>query len=415
MGLRRAFPGVARAAHPRPVPVEIGGGDERTEEALWPNGTVVAVSASLTDVQAAYDSASSGQRILIPNGTVTWTGALNTAANKQVLIRAQNYTPTPGGSSSQSVVITNNASGNLIVLQSGSTYHVGLAGIRFNEGTGGGNYLRLTGSGSKVALISDIYMELDSRSGGTSQDICQFAVLSQGGVIWNSQFVSTDPDNGGGACLVIKPTSPAWDTASTMGDADTDGAVNLYMEDSYVGNMGTFPDADHAARWVARYSEFDGVWGTSHGPSSGFGGRHVEYYHNTHSVTNVNRNHSGRYYWLRGGTGVFWSEVHNTPASTVEYGNVTALVMGEEGEIPGPYPDYEGPGFGHDGVDLVSDPIYSWDNTGGRAYTSGVQADWTSHCVAERDFFPPNGGPNPGAKPGYAPFEYPHTMRYEPA
>ena len=56
---------------------------------------IVAASPALSAVQAAVDAASNGDHVLIPNGSATWTSGITTT--KQIIIRAQNYTPTPAG------------------------------------------------------------------------------------------------------------------------------------------------------------------------------------------------------------------------------------------------------------------------------------------------------------------------------
>ena len=100
---------------------------------------IVAASASLAHVQAAVNAAQDGDTVLIPNGTATWTGGISTS--KQIRIRAQNITRrrpagTAGaGATSRNVTITNNSSGSPLfpVHDAATTYHVGVAGIRFNE------------------------------------------------------------------------------------------------------------------------------------------------------------------------------------------------------------------------------------------------------------------------------------------
>ena len=143
---------------------------------------IVAASASLAHVQAAVNSAQDGATILIPNGTATWTGGISTT--KQIRIRAQNYTPTSGGTGTRSVTIANNSSSPLLHFQTGNSFHVGIAGIRFNEGTGLSNHVRFTGTGSKVPLINDCYFQSKQRN-GSNIDVSIICMLCLGGVIWN--------------------------------------------------------------------------------------------------------------------------------------------------------------------------------------------------------------------------------------
>ena len=122
------------------------------------------------------------------------------------------------------MTITNNStSAPLFQFTSGNNFHVGLAGIRFNEGSGNQNHVRVQGSGSKVPLVNDCAFEIRNRF-GNNPDIAAVAWLSQGGVVWNSYFVGVGGGGGGqccpeGASILIK--SPrAWNTPSTLGALD---------------------------------------------------------------------------------------------------------------------------------------------------------------------------------------------------
>lgn len=375
--------------------------------------TIVASSASLADVQAAVNSASDGDTVMIPNGSVTWTGGISTT--KQILIRAQNYTVTPAGmagsgATSRSVTIQNNSGSPLFALTTGNSYHVGLAGIAFTDGTGNGAHVSVAGSGSKVALISDIYFTLRNRFWPAQGAIVWTA---QGGVLWNlyGDATSATASTGGvgtdGVGMFV--SSPrAWNTASTMGTLDTGGTVNVYIEDSTFKNMSQFPDIDDNGRLVMRYCLLDGTWGLTHGFTSTWGGRHWEYYNNTFSVTHNSspyRNMAGRYFWCRAGTGIFTDNTVNTPANTSEWGNVSELNIGDN-TSPGSYPQARQPGWGHDGTSNVLDPIYMWNESGGRAYTYGFQGSWGSIVLVDRELYV-----NSGAKPGYSKYTYPHPLR----
>ena len=220
---------------------------------------------------------------MIPNGSCTWTSGISTT--KQIWIRAQNYTPTSGGNTTRSVTITNNSNSPLFRFTTGNNYHVALSGLRINEGSSMENAVEVNGSGSKVALISDMFFEVKQRN-GSSVEIAVIDWPAQGGVMWNSRFVGLG--TGGvagvgadGASFVIKGTPRLWNTASTMGSLDTNGAVNVYVEDSSCYNAGQFPDLDDHGRAVFRYNTIDGCSGVTHGFTSSWGGRHIEWYNNT--------------------------------------------------------------------------------------------------------------------------------------
>lgn len=366
---------------------------------------IQAASCSQEDVQAAVNAASDGDVVLIPNGSCEWTVGISTT--KQIRIEAQYYTPTPGGNTTRNVIITNNSSSMpLFSFTTGNSYHVGISGIRFNEGTGSNNHLEVIGSGSKVALVNDIYFEVKERY-GNSHEIAAVDWRALGGVIWNTRFVGLGPTGVGGASFYI--SSPrGWTTPSTMGSLDTNGSVNVYLEDSSCLNCGSFPDNDPAGRAVWRYNDIDGCNGTMHGFTSVTTGRHIEYYNNTFSVTTEERNHVGRYFWLRGGTALFTDNVVNNASNPGYYGNISLLNVGENNPS-GPYPIPMQPGWGHNGTDHVSDPVYIWNNSGSRGSTWWVISAWENHFILNRDIFVDS-----GPKPGYSKYTYPHPLRNNP-
>jgi hypothetical protein len=367
--------------------------------------TITAASCSLIAVQTAVNAAVDGDRVVIPNGSCAWSGGIKTT--KQIRIEAQNYTPTSRGTMTRSVTITNNStSGPLFEFTSGNNYHVGLAGIRFNEGSGNQNHVRFEGTGSKVPLLSDCAFEIKNRF-GNNPDATAIAWLSQGGVMWNSYLLGVGGGLGGQCCPEggsIQIMSPrAWNTPSTMGALDTNGTVNVYFEDSTFKDIGQAPDVDDKGRVVIRYSLLDGAWGITHGFTSALGGRHFEYYNNTFQVTTQNRNIAGRYFWIRAGTGVFTENVVNS--QNLGYGTPVMTDIGDN-TSPKPYPQARQPGWGHNGSTDVSDPIYIWNQSGNAGYTWGVSNGWDSNVKLNRDIFV-----NSGAKPGYSKYTYPHPAR----
>ena len=370
---------------------------------------VTAASCSQADVNNAVGASSDGDTVMIPNGSCSWTSGLSTT--KQIVIRAQNYTPTQGGTMTHSVTITNNSSTPLFSLTSGNSFHVQLSGIRFNEGSGSANHVRMNGTGTKPPLLNDCSFEVKQRT-GASTDVAVVAWLSLGGVEWNSYYNglaagSLDGVGPGAGASRFVASPRDWATASTMGSLDVGGVVNTYLEDSTAINIWAFPDVDRWGRAVVRYNTLDGVnYAQTHGFSSQtFQGRHVEVYNNTFSVTAPNRNHAGRYYWIRAGTFVFTENVVNNASNTQNYGNVSLVVIGDTSGL-GPYPVARQPGWGHNGTTNVSDPIYIWNQSGARAYSFGFYGGWGANVVQGRDIFVNN-----GAKPGYTKFTYPHPLR----
>jgi len=369
--------------------------------------TIEADSCSQADVQAAVNQAQDGDTVLIPDGTCTYASGISTS--KQIRIEAKNYVPTKGGDTVRSVVITNNADESLFSLVTGNDYHVGLSGIRFNEGTGTGAHLSVGGSGSKVALINDLFFEVKDRYWPVDQVVDWSA---QGGVLWNIHFegiaaAAADGVGPQGGSFYIGHQPRPWYTASTMGSFDTNGDVNLYLEDSSCSNVGQFPDVDENGRAVFRHNTLDGCTGGTHGYTSAWGGRFIEYYNNVFSVTSSMRNIAGRYVWLRGGTVLFTDNTVNNAANPSAYGSPVLLSIGDT-TAPGTYPMSRQPGWGHDGSIDVSDPIYIWGNTGTRAGAYGFANGWDSIVKLNRDIYV-----NSGPKPGYSKYTYPHPAREE--
>lgn len=366
--------------------------------------TQTAASCSTSAVQTAVNAASDGDTVVIPDGSCAWSSGISTT--KQILIRAQNFSSVSRGRSTQSVVITNNSSGPLFQFTSGNNYHVGLTGIRFNEGSGNVNHIRFTGTGSKVPLVNDCYFEVKNRF-GNQPDIAIIAWMSQGGVMWNSYVQGVGSGIGGQCCpegASILVNSPrAWESASTMGSLDTTGTVNVYVEDSTFKNFGQSPDVDDNGRFVMRYSMVDGASGLTHGFTSAKGGRHAEYYNNVFTTTTSNRNLPGRYFWLRAGTVLFTD--NDVSVQNMGYGAPSLLDIGDNTN-PSGYPQARQPGWGHNGSGSVIDPIYIWNNTGAGAAKWSVESAWASNVQQNREIYVNN-----GAKPGYSKYTYPHPLR----
>lgn len=202
-------------------------------------------------------------------------------------------------------------------------------------------------------------------------------------------------------------TSPrAWTTPSTMGTLDTNGTINWYFEDSTFLVVNQAPDVDDHGRLVARRCVFDGSMGLTHGFTSMFGGRHVEYYNNSFLNTFSNRNH-GNHFWYRAGTGVMTE--NSCSNQNQGYGAPDLFMIGDNTSPSGSYLIPRQPGCGHNGSSYVSDPIYAWNNTGPGEASWGYNnqpGGWQAVVQSGRDVFV-----NAGAKPGYAKFTYPHPLR----
>jgi hypothetical protein len=406
---------------------------------------IVAASPALSAVQAAVNAASDGDHVLIPNGSATWTSGIKTT--KQIIIRAQNYTPTPAGTAGAGTMIRNVTITNgtpldsgiaLFDLTSGNNFHCGVGGIRFNE-TGPvsgapGPHIRVSGGGTKPPLIFDCAFQVKDRisaAGVGSESGAAVVVASRGGVMWNCYFsgqgFNTNPGNVGpfNACMAVKkalnnPVPPAWTSASTIGTLDTGGLSNFYMEDTTALIVAACPDVDEHGRAVIRRCHYNGAGMVAHGFTSLWGARQVEIYdcqfHNSVDTSHpagqgglnpqFGRN-SPLFAWCRGGT--FLMTNNFISDQNIGYGDRSALVMGDNTQPSGTYLIPRQPGCGHNGSAYVSDPIYVWNQTGGNAYAVEVTDQipaWQTYVQRNRDYFVNN-----GAKPGYTKFTYPHPLR----
>lgn len=371
--------------------------------------TIAAESCSRDHVNTAIGASAHGDTITIPDGSCTWTSGVD--VNKRVMIQALNSTPVQYGRSTQSVIILNNSSTPLFTLTTGDDYHTGLRGIRFNEGTRTSNHIYASGSGTKIALLNDIYMEQYEKF-GTASLVASIRWDALGGIWWDTYFYGKDAvqNYGGEAIRISSPKT--WATASTMGTLDTGGLTNLYVEDCTFQNTRNSFDFDTNSRVVVRYSHFDCSNATHHGLTSNPGARHTEWYNNTFSNTVSECNIGERYLWVRGGTTIMTGNVVNNDVDTGSYiGDATQIVIGENGDDYGSYPPSSAPtqympGWGHNGSAYISDPIYIWSNTGIRAGTYGwISAYWEGMVAITRDLI------ITGAKPDYVSYTYPHPLR----
>jgi len=393
--------------------------------ALLRAATFTAASCNSSDVQAAINSASDGDTVLIPDGSCSWSSGITTS--KQIWIRAQNYTPTPMGTGTRSVTITNNSSTPLFSVTSGNSYHVRITGIRFNEGTGNSNHIRLNGSGTMVPLIDDDYFQVQNRF-GNEPDIAAFAWLSLGGVMWNVMAEGVNGGLGGQCCpegasfLINSPR--AWYTNSTLGALDTNGDQNDYIEDSTWRNFGQAPDIDDNGRVVIRHCLLDGVAGLTHGFTSAWGGRQYEYYNNTITTTTGNRNLGGRYFWARAGFGIFadntvsyQNQGYGAPIlfqSIVECSQSTSCTSGQ---VQYPYPRQVGTDWNNPPNGIFTDPVYLWNNCQpGHTLPCAGDSTWGTmspyYIQLGRDIFVDSGAkPATAYTSAYEKYTYPHPAR----
>lgn len=371
-----------------------------------------AASCEAADVQAAIDAASDGEVVGIPAGSCAWTTG--------VKIEGKGIHLT--GVSLGDVTITNDAGNDtLLELITDDSHHVELSGLRLIEGaTTADAHLAVFGS-QRAVKVHDNYFETN---GGLLRSI---RWGSPRGVVWRNEFFSNRQDD---QAIVFLGAADSWTTADTMGTRDVDGESNVYVEDNlfrelYVQAL----DPDSNSRVVIRHNRFESSGMASHGAdTSEAGTRHWEIYDNTFTFvdlggcTNTETAPLNWYFFIRGGTGVIADNVMPDIASCVwgDKPEINMTVMNLRRNA-GPYPcwtTYPAPrqvGQGHDGTQMITDPVHIWGNSGGGDQEPGL-SDYTNECgpgaPTTADFVQPGRDYIVGSpRPGYTKYPYPHPLR----
>ena len=397
-----------------------------------------AASCASTDVQAAVNSAASGDTVLIPNGSCTWTSGVS-ISGKGIILQGQ---------STAGVIITNNVTSGpaAFYVQEDATTHTQIA------------QLTIIGNAILTAIAVDPYDKPFDANGRAVllhnlvfSDSVAIRMNTNRGVIYS---ITANNHKGTQEIVQCKPeqVQGSWTTPSTMGMADTTGESNVYVEDStFTLALHEAIDWDGNCRIVIRHNTFDNSSITSHGADTGvFGARHVEIYDNTFIFTNYGECDGSQtaglayFIFLRGATGVITDNSGLVNMVSCAWGTKPALNMtvmnlqrnagpnpcwglNSSGGAKYPAPRQVGLGYvtgtGKDGTgrtyDSVtyvgdSEPFYIWNQSftpiisdysvGQADYCAGDTS--ANYLVAGRDYFS-----NGTAKPGYTKFTYPHPLR----
>lgn len=385
--------------------------------------TINAASCSQANVQSAINLANTGDTIIIPNGSCTWTSGIS-LNDKGLHIK---------GATKYGAIITHNAgSATLFPITEHSSFHIRISNIRFQEGTGGqdawdGMFIAVwPATNGKSVLIDNNYFNLTS----WGRRAMRYNVNR--GVVWQNEFNGNKADPQA-ICVSAASDTASWTTADTMGSRDSNGNRNVYIENnqfSYFAAQAIDPDEN--ARVVIRYNLFDHAPMASHGADTGHHGvRHWEIYNNDFRFTNFGDCSGSQtfsvpwYFYIRGGTGVITDNTlinlsscaWGTPSEFALQQQAVRRNSGINACYTGSYPMPYQIGMGHNGTSLVMDPIYVWNNNGTGATSSmigtteyspnecGDNAKSTSDYVQlNRDYF------YGIAKPGYSKYTYPHPL-----
>jgi len=355
--------------------------------------TVNAASCAQTEVQNRINAAVAGDVILVPSGTCTW-GAMT--IGKAVHVQGSGVGKT-----------NVDLSGTLSIVKA-SNGSVRVSGISFAS-SGASPMISVTGAWSAAPPL--IHNNAFTANGA---NIMRYE--TNGGVIYANTFTGSADTNGIQHKL---PTNEgqSWTTADSLGNRDTGGVKNLYVEgNTFNGLSNVATDFDDGARVVFRYNTMINSGVNSHGlATSHVGVRHYEIYNNTfrYPSESVNQNW---WMWLRGGTGViFGNTVDNIVGQ--EWGDKTELHFSvraaDDGAPTGcctTYPCKHQVGQNYDGTRYYTDPVTIWGNSGTLGW--GL-SPWPSKCGNNYQDFLKNGRDFVFAsapKTGYTPYPYPHPL-----
>lgn len=367
--------------------------------------TVQASSCSQSAVQTAISSAAHGDTVTVPAGSCSWSGL---SVNKAIHLKG-------AGTGQTNITLTGS---NTVTKQSAGI--VRISSFSFIKNGGGNESKGFIVSGSwknaEPVIIENNAFTI-SGSGLFLLDVAGGVIIAgnsfTGG--WDDSFIH--PKNSG-------DSGNSWGSADTLGNRDTTGKLNHYVEDNtFYGGTNQGIDADDSTRVVYRYNDLTYSSFNTHGmATSPVGVRHFEVYQNRFrhlggSSQIANQNWA---IWIRGGTGVIFSnQIDDIAGST--WGNkpeVKLTIRGAEDARPQgacsnvSYPVPRQLGQNHNGGNYFTDPIYLWGNIGAVNIDAGWS--WGNPCGFNFSTFFQWGrdGVNTGtAKPGYTPYTYPHPLR----
>jgi hypothetical protein len=343
--------------------------------------------------------------------------------------------------SAHTQIINNTSAGYLFNLTESTTGNVELSCITLRPGTSTEYLMRMTyASAGRPMLVHDCFYEVPTSGSGAIH--CD----TNRGVLWKTTFLAPSFS---AAPLALHHKCPgiaaaSWAAASSFGASDTNGTLNLYIEDCWFVAFVAATDADDGAREVIRRCNFDHAVIGSHGADTGnpaYGVRHWECYDSTFHHVNQGAASPGCsfQFYIRGGTFVICDNVIedlNTGGAWGEKAEINMTVQnltrnagsfplwgdGIAGnQIPAPrqvgYGNPTGASTTLDPLSIavlgVSEPAYIWNNTGGYsigisnyATPTGAQDSAVDYIVEGREYYH-----NAGAKPGYTKYTYPHPLR----
>jgi hypothetical protein len=366
--------------------------------------TVNANSCAGTDVQNAINSAVSGDTVLVPGGSCTWSSKVTIPGSKGITLNGQGIATITGH-----LEVTANSAA--------STFITGFTWVSGGN-CGVANAISIHTTFAPPSQTFRVYSNTFSEnSNGTL-----FCVDGNGPGLFDHNTISIG--SSGGATEVIHNlgvTAGGWTTDVTPGSSNM-----FFVEDNTftftpTGNPAFFQGTSaiqsySGARTVVRHNNIHMMQVDQHGTCGMVYARWWEIYENTFFTDVANANQSN-YMALRGGSGVAFNNHHqgtNLAPGVVEL---------TEDCTTGTYPLSNQIGRG-DSQDYS--PVYIWGNDADMTVSSGNATDVQSG----RDYFTSASQPaslvvcetaankgtaegGPGSCPGtynYAPYTYPHPV-----
>ena len=371
-------------------------------------GVISATSYSRTDVQAAINKAATGDTVLVPRGSVTWSSPVSIPSSKSITLR---------GMGMWSTIITLDPGGTAVSMNQSSSR---VTGFQFANGT-----VQVSGNGWRVDHCR-FFNRNQTRDGVYS--IGEPLDDSPTGVVDHCDFVNARVLSDGTASMLTESDTQHsfWAQPLNLG---TDNAV--YVEDcTFLGTIFfNAMDANYGGRYVFRYNTVTDLYIEAHSvQGNNRAARSWEIYNNT--INQINRSVWVPMY-IRGGTGVVfnntitgtWGDpriaINNIRSS--ETVSVSGLCDGTspwDGNQPGQsgYPARDQIGRSTDSWVWTAanpyppqalDPAYFWNNRRGSAvilpFVAGAGLN-QFHIQLNRDYY------IDVPKPGYTPYTYPHPL-----
>lgn len=379
---------------------------------------VSSASCSAADVQAAINTAASGDVVQVPPGTCTWTSNV-VISGKAIVLQ--------GAGAGQTTILNGEKDPNgTLIINSNSAQNVRLTGFTFQlndtAADSGLKWIVVGGSWTDKLVRIDhsdfvgngnwAYLSAIDAHAYVLVDHCNFNNIRKDCI-----HVFGDPQS-------------SWQTADSMGSAR-----NHFFEDCTVTSIepnAAFLDAYEGARYVIRHNVFIDTPLVNHGEcTSNPGVRHYEIYNN---VFRLGSNWSARGWvpdnWmlLRGGTGLIFNNTFDDLPWQKGEVKLAEYKIGVDGTVCGQvgpnwcacnYPASQQIGRGENNA---SDPMYFWANLmknptyDGSLSFSLVGDDGRCDSICQkpinvqdyiadgRDYF------SNSQKPGYTPYTYPHPL-----